>query len=227
MDMYSRKQTNPHYSNRIDKEEVIRLYQQRENHKISLNDQLEIFYNKCKNNQFFKHEITYFFHAEYLPVDELQQYQNKFHQNLIRQNEADTWKALIVECDSGRNRFRENFPVNFFNKATENRSKFEKELIRSKNSEYRLYGGIRATFIFFPRYDLPTQKELNMLCEKSQQMMYTQLWRKWTPINIPKSIEEIDVIGFEKHTFQDEEDLDFAFPPMGNSASEFLNPAVT
>ena len=227
MDMYSRKQTNPQYSNRIDKEEVIRLYQQREKHKISLNDQLENFYNKCKNNRFFKHEVAYFFHAELLPVDELQQYQNKFHQNLIRQNEADTWKALIVECDSGRNRFRENFPVNFFNKATENRSKFEKELIRSKNSEYRLYGGIRATFIFFPRYDLPTQKELNMLCEKSQQMMYTQLWRKWTPINIPKSIEEIDVIGFEKHTFQDEEDLDFAFPPMGNSASEFLNPAVT
>lgn len=89
MDMYIRKQIPStlfqlHHSNRIDKEEVKGFYQQRDTYTISLNDQLEHFYNKCKNNRFFKHEVTYFFHAECLLVDELQQYQTKFHKTLIQ-----------------------------------------------------------------------------------------------------------------------------------------------
>ena len=93
MDMYIRKQTNPHYSNRIDKEEVKALYNQRDTYTITLNDQLENFYNKCKNNRFFKHEVTYFFHAEYLPVKDLQQYQTKFHKSLIQQHDKDVAKV--------------------------------------------------------------------------------------------------------------------------------------
>ena len=87
--MYIRKQTNPAHSNRIDKEEVKRLYQQSETYTISLKDQLEIFYNKCKSNTFFKHEVTYFFHAECLYEDELKQYQTKFHNALIQKLEKD------------------------------------------------------------------------------------------------------------------------------------------
>ena len=90
---YIRKQTNPNHSNRIDKEEVKGLYQQRDIYTISLNDQLEYFYNKCKNNRFFKHEVTYFFHAEYLSVDDLQQYQTKFHKTLIQQHDKDVAKV--------------------------------------------------------------------------------------------------------------------------------------
>ena len=86
-------ETNPYYSNRIDKDEVERLYQQREQYTISLNDQLENFYNKCKKNRFFKHEVTYFFHAEYLSDEELKQYQTKFHKALIRQHDKDIAKA--------------------------------------------------------------------------------------------------------------------------------------
>ena len=92
-DMYIRKQTNPRHSNRIDKSEVIKLYQQRDIYTISLNDQLEYFYNKCKNHRFLKHEVTYFFHTEYLTDDELKQYQTKFHKNLIRQHDKDVAKA--------------------------------------------------------------------------------------------------------------------------------------
>ena len=91
--MYIRKQTNPRNCNRIDNEAVIRLYQQREIHTISLNDQLENFYSKCKNNRFFKHEVAYFFHAEYLSENELKQYQTKFHNNLIRNHEEEIVKA--------------------------------------------------------------------------------------------------------------------------------------
>ena len=91
--MYTRKQTNPRHSNRIDQEEVKRLYQQRETYTISLNDQLEIFYNKCKSNRFFRHEVIYFFHAEYLSENELKQYQTKFQKNLIRQRDKEIVKA--------------------------------------------------------------------------------------------------------------------------------------
>ena len=93
MDMYIRKKINPHYTNRVDKEEVKGLYQQRDIYTISLNDQLEHFYNKCKNNQFFKHAVTYFFHAEYLSVDDLQQYQTEFHKTLIQQHDKDIAKV--------------------------------------------------------------------------------------------------------------------------------------
>ena len=95
MDMYIRKQTNPKYSNRIDKEEVKRLYKQHEILKISLNDQLDNFYNKCKSNRFFKHDVTYFFHAEYLSVEELQNYQTKYHKWLVRQHDSELAAAKL------------------------------------------------------------------------------------------------------------------------------------
>ena len=86
-------ETNPYYSNRIDKDEVERLYQQREQYTISLNDQLENFYDKSKNNRFFKHEVTYFFDAECLSDNELMQYQTKFHKNLKQRNNEDIFQA--------------------------------------------------------------------------------------------------------------------------------------
>ena len=54
-------------------------------------------------------------------------------------------------------------------------------------------------------------------------MMYTQLWRKWDPINIPVSTKQIDVIGFKKHTLLEDEDFDTAFPPIGKSGLDHQN----
>ena len=96
MDLYIRKQTNPKYSNRIDKEEVLGLYQQREFHKISLNNQLEDFYSRCKNNRFRKHEVTYFFHTECLSIDELQNYQTQFHKSLVRDYASEITKGSFI-----------------------------------------------------------------------------------------------------------------------------------
>ena len=88
MDMHFRKQTNPQYSNRIHKFEVEGLYQQKNIYKISLNDQLENFYNRCKSNRFVKHEVAYFFHAELLSDEELQKYQTKFYESVMCQYES-------------------------------------------------------------------------------------------------------------------------------------------
>ena len=88
------------------------------------------------------------------------------------------------------------------------------KLIFSKFSEYRLYGGIRATLVFNPRGSLPTSNELYKLCEELQPLMNKQLWQKWHPIYIPMSSKQIDVIGFEKHTLLDNEEFDIAFPSL-------------
>ena len=204
-DMYIRKQTHPGYSNRIDKEEVKRLYQQREAYKISLNDQLEIFYNKCKINRFLKHEVTYFFHAEYLYENELKQYQTKFHKNLIRKQNDNSKGRFSLVC------------------SLQKYIGIEKKLDKSKRSDYRLYGGVRATIIFYPRWGLPNNEELSSLCEEIRPMMYTQLWRKWDPINKPVSTKQIEVIGFKKHTLLEDEDFDTAFPSIGKSGFDHQN----
>ena len=94
---------------------------------------------------------------------------------------------------------------------------FEEKLEKSKNSDYRLYGGVRATLVFHPRWGLPSKEELKLLCEETRPMMYTQLWRKWDPINIPNSSKHIDVLGFKKHTLLEDEDFDIAFPCIENS----------
>ena len=48
-------------------------------------------------------------------------------------------------------------------------------------------------------------------------MLFTQLWRKWTPINLPQSTEDINVIGFNDRTDYDTEDYDIAFPPLSTA----------
>ena len=72
------------------------------------------------------------------------------------------------------------------------------------------------TLVFYPHWGLPNKEELKILCEDIEPMMYTQLWRKWDPINIPVSTRQIEVIGFAKHNL-DDEDFDIAFPPIEKS----------
>ena len=93
---------------------------------------------------------------------------------------------------------------------------FEKSLRTSTTSDYRLYGGVRATLVFHPRWGQPSNEELKLLCVEIRPMMYTQLWRKWDPINIPISTKQIDVIGFQKHNLLEDEDFDTAFPLIEN-----------
>ena len=97
----------------------------------------------------------------------------------------------------------------------------------TKDNEYRLYGGIRATLVFHPRWGLPKNEELYQLCEELQPMMFTQLWRKWEPINIPVSTKQIDVIGFQKLTFLNGEGYDIAFPFIEKAEFNHQNQTFT
>ena len=53
--------------------------------------------------------------------------------------------------------------------------------------------------------------------------MYTQLWRKWNPINIPVSTIQIKVIGFEKHDLLEDEDDDIGILKDQDSFIDNLN----
>ena len=88
-------------------------------------------------------------------------------------------------------------------------------LEKSENSDYRLFGGVRATLVFFPKFSLPNNENLSLLCEEIRPMMYTQLWREWDPkfyfpifLNIPVSTKQIDVIGFKTQNLSEDEDFD-------------------
>ena len=89
------------------------------------------------------------------------------------------------------------------------------KLSLSRISEYRLYGGIRATLVFNPLLRLPNKRELKRLCNNIQPMMFTHLWRNWDPVRLPVTTLEIDVIGSQKYTFLAYEDYDIAFPSIG------------
>ena len=224
MDMFIRKETNPQHANRISDIEVKRLYEQSATHTISLNDQLENFYNKCKNNRFLRHEVAYFFHAEHLSYDELQKYQMRFQKLIFDQYDSvakNSWTRKInnnnTKVDDRESRLR---LISLF---------MGKEMIGddltpgilmaklhlSKYDEFRLYGGIRATLVFNPRLGLPNKRELKRLCNNIQPMMFTHLWRNWDPVRLPVTTLEIDVIGSQKYTFLAYEDYDIAFPSIG------------
>ena len=179
--MYTRKQTNPREANRIDKDEVKRLYNGRGSHKISLNDQLENFYTKCKCQRLLQHEVAYFFHTEQLEVDELDEYQKRFS-----------------ELES--NRFKKKTNHRRYIKSAKKYESLKKiyheNIAISKRSEHRLYGGVRATLVFNSKCSSLRNYNLQALCQRIQPMLFTQLWRKWTPINLPKSTGDINVIGF-------------------------------
>ena len=100
---------------------------------------------------------------------------------------------------------------------------FEEKLQKSKISDYRLYGGVRATLLFYPRWGLPINEELILLGMEIRPMMFLQLWRKWDPINIPVSTKQIEVIGFKKHTLLEDEDFDTAFPSIQKSGFDRQN----
>ena len=218
MDMYTRKQTHPSESNRIDREEVTRLYKQKEIFKISLNDQLDSFYEKCRTNQFPGHEVAFFFHAELLTSNEFKQYhkryceiQKKRFPNKIRALEKQFQKLDVKQLEK---------------KITRSKREHENNLKASKNKAYRLFGGIRATLLFHPKRGLPSDESLNRLFDNLKPMLFTQLWRKWDPLKIPKSTSNINVIGFQE--YEDNEQItqhncsalclfsgyDSAFPPL-------------
>ena len=215
--MYTRKETNPNHSNRIDLSEVKRLYQRRGSHKISLNDQLENFYIACKSQRVFDHEVVYYFHTEHLEPNELEEYQKRFLRLEVARWAKKDEKISPLLHDDMLNGPNSDMLKQFVSAYKSINKTLRKNITASERSEYRLYGGVRATLVFNLKFSRPTSDELEDLCRRIQPMLFTQLWRKWTPINLPKSTTDINVIGFDENTDNDQEDYDLAFPPISTT----------
>ena len=194
MDMNIRRQPNCRVSNRIDTQEVKNLYKEQKTYKISLNDQLEAFYEKCRDNELSGHEISYYFHTELLSPEEfaachseieLKETQKHFNEIELLEKKFSLFAAP----------YRKNLLSNEIDEATQ---KFETKVKESRKSEFRLYGGVRATLLFHPKRGLPNADELRRLSDTLSPMLYTQFWRKWDPVDVPKSTKEIKIIGFER-----------------------------
>ena len=200
MDMNIRRQTNPRVSNRIDLQEVKNLYNGQETYKISLNDQLEDFYEKCTANRSTRHEVAYYFHTELLSPDEFsashEQVEIKETQKHLNEIELLEKKFSLFASP-----YRKKLRTAEINEA---KQKYESKVKESRQSEFRLYGGVRATLLFHPNRGLPVAYQLNRLSELLSPMLYTQYWRKWDPVNVPQSTTEVNVIGFESLIPHDE-----------------------
>ena len=200
MDLNIRQQPNCRVSNRIDTQEVKNLYKEQETYKISLNDQLEAFYDKCRDGGLTGHEISYYFHTELLPPGEfaachseleLKESQKHFNEIELLEKKFSLFAAP----------YRKNLLATEIDEATQ---KFKTKVKESSKSEFRLYGGVRATLVFHPKHGLSQADELKKLCENLSLLLYTRYWRKWDPINVPKSTTEIKIIGFERQIPQSE-----------------------
>ena len=194
MDMNIRRQPSCRASNRIDTEEVKSLYKEQKAYKISLNDQLDAFYEKCRDGELSGHEIAYYFHTELLSpeefaachaVVELKETQKHFNEIELLQKKFSLFAAP----------YRKNVLSTEIDVAIQTYNSKVKE---SRKSEFRLYGGVRATLVFHPKRGLPKADNLKRLSETLSPMLYTQFWRKWDPSDVPKSTPEIEVIGFER-----------------------------
>ena len=54
---------------RTDFQGVKNLYKKNRTYTVSLNDQMDLFYEKCRDDELTHHEVAHYFHAELLPPD--------------------------------------------------------------------------------------------------------------------------------------------------------------
>ena len=200
MDMNIRRQPSGRASNRIDTQEVKNFYKEQKAYKISLNDQLEAFYEKCRDGSLSDHQIAYYFHTELLSPEEfaachaeVELKETQKHLNVIKLLEKKF--AVFVAP------YRKNVLSTEIDLATQT---YKSKIKESKKSEFRLYGGVRATLVFHPKRGLPKADNMQRLSQTLSLLLYTQYWRKWDPTDVPKSTTEIEIIGFEKEIPQNE-----------------------
>ena len=82
---------------RTDVEGVTNLYNNQGTYTVSLNDQMELFYEKCRDDELTQHEVTYYFHAELLPLkleEKFRDKKNKFIFKESKEKEFDVYAGV-------------------------------------------------------------------------------------------------------------------------------------
>ena len=82
---------------RTDVEGVKNLYNKQGTYTVSLNDQMELFYEKSKDDELTQHEVAYYFHAELLPhklEEKFRDRKNKFIFKESKDKEFDVYAGV-------------------------------------------------------------------------------------------------------------------------------------
>ena len=205
IDMDMRGAMHP-MNSRIASENVNDFYvQTRRDWKLSLNEELEMFYEKCKSDGFRKNEFVSFFHAELMLLNEIQKCHEEI-QRLETLNYHDKREHINKRLSKANK--NNNASLQYTNLETENINKitqdFEAAIQASQRNEYRLYRGRRATLVFHPKLGLPNAEKLYKLSSSMTSMIsraYLHVRRR--DVNAasisPTSTPDIDVFGFRKH----------------------------
>ena len=74
---------------RTDVEGVKNLYNKQGTYTVSLNDQMELFYEKCKDDELTQHEVAYYFHAELLPLQLEEKFRDKKNKFIFKESKEN------------------------------------------------------------------------------------------------------------------------------------------
>merc|ERR1712176_839926 len=66
-------------------EGVENLYNKQGTYTVPLNDQMELFYEKCKDDELTQHEVAYYFHAELLPRKLEEKFRDKKNEFIFKE----------------------------------------------------------------------------------------------------------------------------------------------
>ena len=195
---------------RIVTEDVNDLYAQtNRSWKISLNNDLEAYYEKCMANGFSKNEFVYFFHAELLSAKEFEAYheQAKILETQEYHSKLDTIHKRTSKLNKIRFEviLRKKYTTPELNNIQRIRNEFEAAIDKSRKSEFWLYRGDRVTLVFQPKRGLPNAGTMHKLSNDMTQMLSRSHLhvekRDVDAVSIsPTSTPDIEVFGFRRHT---------------------------
>ena len=175
-------------------------YRQKKRLKLSLNDQLEDFYEGSKINN-LRDECAYFFHTKRLNPEELRMSQKDFETFILKRTYdldgkiVPRYRPSWLYIRKVENPIKNKKESLFFEDGT---LALENPFEKMDNNEYILYNCFRITLKITPELVLSlTSEQLDVWIENLNPFMYIDLWRSSRTrcdVEIPKS-KSTKVIG--------------------------------
>ena len=166
MELQAGRQTTPSSGLKLHVSEVDQYYLRRVNRRVSLNDQLDIFYENCLRDS-VKNEIVYIFHTPLLTPDEFAIFQTNF----VGRQDLNLSRIMDYYLLN-----KKRFDPNIFSekKICENHT-FKIKLFETH--EYRLFIGYRATIeLKFGDSEANLSKEMKSMQNK---LAFSRIWFKY------------------------------------------------
>ena len=197
MELRIARETKPSMGFKIGIEDVEKFYKNEDNTKMSLNNQLDLFYKKCLQDS-VENEVVYVFHAPLLTPDDFSIFQRRFVEvqgmslqgmnRYYQQKYLNTLAELATIDDDEEeifdwNRHLKESKILFENTITRQQDQHKWRLIKSKTQDYRLFIGYRATIEFsFDNGRTKWSKLRRIIKYMQNKLLWSQIWSGQSPI---------------------------------------------